>query len=88
MEISTSEAYNTKGILDYLRELTGLAPAREQALSSGNFITNSFLTHYKALCEEKKIAFRCQTLFNEGQIGNKAHLGIIKVVSERIILEE
>lgn len=68
---------DTAGILSYLEELSELAPSRDRVLSPGNFITNSFLSHYKELCDEKGIELRHQIAFRENQLENKTHLGII-----------
>lgn len=68
---------DTAGILSYLQELSALAPSQDKVLAPGNFITNSFLSHYSELCEAHGIKLRHQISFSENQLQNKAHLGIL-----------
>lgn len=62
-------------LLAYINTLSDVVP--EQSLSDRNFVTESFLEYYRNLCRDEGIAFEAAIRYDEAELTNKSHLGIL-----------
>lgn len=61
--------------LEYIANAAALIPQKD--FSGGNFITSSFVDHYRELCQQEEIDCTAQIGYDESRVANKAHLGIL-----------
>ncbi len=65
----------TEELTEYISNVAQLVP--EQNLGGQNFITESFLNHYRSLCGEQGIAFSSKIDYDERKLKDKSRLGIL-----------